>query len=269
MKALEAEQSIKIFDRSKRTPVFTPMGRALVVRARDVIAAYDGLVSGILGEDSLRGLVRLGAVPTTLTGLVPMTISSLKQSFPALMVSVTPGLTNTLLHQVERGALDAAIISRPEVVPRNLAWLDVAQEPLELLISPNIESNDPIELLRSQSFIRFSRHAVVGEKIERWLQERGIEVKESMELESLEAISSMVLANLGVSIAPRPCVEHMLSRPLKHLPLDNGTLYRTIGLASRNDNVRPRAIREIHQRLLDAVTLGVFNPLTLKQASEG
>ncbi|MDP2118430.1 MAG: LysR family transcriptional regulator [Hoeflea sp.] len=269
MKALEAEQGIKIFDRSKRSPELTPMGRALVSRARDVIAAYDGLVPGILGEDSLRGMVRLGAVPTTLTGLVPLTISSLKHSFPALMVSVTPGLTNTLLHQVERGALDAAITSRPEVVPRNLAWLDVAQEPLELLVSPNIESNDPIELLRSQSFIRFSRHAVVGEKIERWLQERGIEVKESMELESLEAISSMVLANLGVSIAPRPCVEHMLSRPLKHLPLDDGTLYRTIGLASRNDNVRPRAIREIHQRLLDAVTLGVFNPLTLKQASKG
>ncbi|WP_244447150.1 LysR family transcriptional regulator [Hoeflea sp. BAL378] len=269
MKALEAEWGIKIFDRSRRTPELTPMGRALVARARDVIAAYDGLVPGILGEDSLRGTVRLGAVPTTLTGLVPLTISSLKHSFHGLMVSVTPGLTNTLLHQVERGALDAAITSRPEVLPRNLAWLDVAEEPLELLVSPNIESDDPIELLRTQSFIRFSRHAVVGEKIERWLQETGIEVKESMELESLEAISSMVLANLGVSIVPRPCVRHMLSHPLKHLPLDRGNLYRTIGLASRNDNLRPRAIREIHQRLLDAVALGVFNPLTLKQASEG
>lgn len=269
MKALETDWGIKIFDRTKRTPELTPMGRALVARAKDVIAAYDGLVPGILGEESLRGMVRLGAVPTTLTGLVPLTISSLKHAFPALMVSVTPGLTNALLHEVERGSLDAAITSRPEVLPRNLAWLDVAEEPLELLVSPDIECNDPLELLRTEPFIRFSRHAVVGERIERWLQDRGIEVNESMELESLEAISSMVLANLGVSIAPRPCVQHMLPRPLKHLPLDLGNLYRTIGLASRNDNVRPRAIREIHQRLLDAVALGTFNPDTLKRAIEG
>lgn len=266
MKALEEDWGVTIFDRSRRSPELTPLGRALVARAKDIIAAYDGLVPGILGEESLRGIVRLGAVPTTLTGLVPLTISSLKHTFPALMISVTPGLTNALLNQVERGSLDAAITSRPEILPRNLAWLDVAEEPLELLVSPDVSSDDPLELLRSQPFIRFSRDAVVGEKIERWLQERKIEVNESMELESLEAISSMVLANLGVSIAPRPCVQHMASHPLKHLPLDRGNLYRTIGLASRKDNVRPRAIREVHQRLLDAVALGDFNPDTLKRA---
>jgi len=269
MKALEEEWGITIFDRSKRSPELTPLGRALVARAKDIIAAYDGLVPGILGEESLRGIVRLGAVPTTLTGLVPLTISSLKHTFPALMISVTPGLTNALLNQVERGSLDAAITSRPEILPRNLAWVDVAEEPLELLVSPDVSSDNPLELLRTEPFIRFSRDAVVGEKIERWLQERKIEVNESMELESLEAISSMVLANLGVSIVPRPCVQHMASHPLKHLPLDRGNLYRTIGLASRRDNVRPRAIREVHQRLLDAVSLGDFNPDTLKRAVKG
>lgn len=266
MKSLEADLGIAIFDRSKRTPELTPMGQALVSRAKEIIASYDGLVPSILGEESLRGLVRLGSVPTALPGLVPLTISSLKHRFPALMISVVPGLSNTLLHQVERGSLDAAITSRPEVLHRNLTWMEVAQEPLELLVSPDVDSDNPIELLRTQPFIRFSRHAVVGEKIERWLQDQGIEVNESMELESLEAISSMVLANLGVSIAPRPCVLHPVSQPLKHLPLDNGNLYRTIGLVTRKDNVRPQAIAELRQRLLMAVRLRAFNSNTLKQA---
>nr|WP_255561483.1 LysR family transcriptional regulator [Pseudohoeflea sp. DP4N28-3] len=266
MKALETDWGITLFDRSRRPPELTPVGRALVAQAREVIAAYDGLVPAATGEESLRGVVRLGAVPTTLTGLVPLALAPLIDAFPDLKVSVVPGLTNDLLPQLERGALDAVLISRPGVMPRNISWLEIADERLELLASRQLESNDPFVLLRSTPFIRFSRDAVVGEKIERWLQEHRIEVNESMELESLEAISSMVLANLGVAIAPRPCVANVTPPPLKYLSLDDASLFRTIGLASRTDNVRPRAIREIHQRLLNAVTLRSFSPDTLQRA---
>lgn len=266
MKALEEDWRIKLFDRTKRTPELTPLGRALVEKAREVVAAYDGLVPSIVGEEGLRGVVRLGAAPTTLIGLVPLAITLLKRALPELMITVVPGLTTDLMQQVERGSLDAAVISQPHMMPRNLSWLKVADEQLELLASPDTESDDPIHLLRTEPFIRFSRHAVVGGLIEGWLQERGIEVRESMELGSLESISSMVLANLGVSIAPKPCVPPMNPLPLKHFPLDNGKLVRSLGLASRLDNARPRAIRAIHERLIAAVDLGIFSPDTLKQA---
>ena len=253
MKTLEEEWGIAIFDRTRRTPVLTPTGRALVSKAREVVAAYDNLVPSVLGDDGLRGKLMLGAVPTTLIGLTPAAISMLKTEFPELHVSVQPGLTNELLHQVERGNLDAAIISKPNLLPRRLNWDQIATEPMQLLASVETESDDPVHLLKTNPFIRFSRNAVVGMMIEKWLQSQKIDVNDTMELEGLEAISNMVFCNLGVSIAPKSCVHAINRLPLKYLPLGPDAPARHLGLISRDDSARARVIEEVHIKLLDAV----------------
>ncbi|WP_342723506.1 LysR family transcriptional regulator [Bradyrhizobium sp. B097] len=257
IRALEEEWKVPLFDRSRRTPVLTPAGRALVSKAREVVAAYDNIVPSVLGNQGIEGILSLGAVPTTLTGLVPLAVSKLKRDYPALHVVVVPGLTTTLIQQVERGQLDLAIVSKPQFIPRNLVWYDLAEEVLELLASIEAEGRDPVQLLENSPFIRFSRQAVVGSLIETWLQENKIIVRETMELESLEAISSMVYYNLGVSIAPRTCVAASNALPLKHLPLGRGKgLSRMLGCISRADSVRIRAIDETNVRLAATIREG-------------
>jgi len=262
MKVLEQQCKLALFDRGKRTPKLTPLGLALVAKARELVEAYDALVPSILGEKGVSGIIRLGAVPTTLVGIVPMAIARLTRIYPQLAIIVVSGLSLDLMRQVERGSLDMAIISRPQFISRNISWAPIVDEPLELLSSNILDSDDPIYLLRTQPFIRFSRHAVVGGVIEEWLQKNRIDVRESMELESLESISSMVAANLGVSIVPRPSIPQPNPLPLKHIPLDNGRLLRSLGLISRSGNVRAFAVREVHQRLVEAVEMGVFEPAT-------
>lgn len=260
MKALEEMWQITIFDRSKRTPELTPIGRALVARAREIVRDYDTLVQSVVGDDGLKGELLLGAVPTTLTGLVPLAISSLKKAFPDLHVRVIPGLTHQLLRQIERGTIDAAIISRPAVLFKTHKWAEIASEPLQLLASQENQSDDPVFLLKNNPFIRFTRDAVVGSMIENWLQEKDIQVTDIMELESLEAISSMVLSNLGVSIAPRPCVQNMNPLPLKRILLSDKGPTRSLGLLNRSDSTKIRVLDEMHKVLLNAVGIGHFAP---------
>lgn len=261
IRALEEEWKVALFDRNRRTPELTPAGRALVSKAREVVAAYDSIVPSVLGNQGIEGVFSLGAVPTTLTGLVPLAVSKLKSDYPGLHVTITPGLTTALIQQVERGYLDLAIVSKPQFIPRNLVWYDLAEEPFELLASLKAEGKDPLQLLQKSPFIRFSRQAVVGGLIETWLQENKIVVNESMELESLEAISSMVYYNLGVSIAPRTCVSASNALPLKHLPLGpNKRLSRMLGCISRADSVRIRAIDEMNARFAAAIHDGHSSP---------
>ncbi len=254
IKALEQEWKITLFERTYRTPELTPAGRALVSKAREVVAAYDNIVPSVMGSKGIEGLLSLGAVPTTLTGLVPLAVSKLKRDYPALHVAVIPGLTTAWIQQVERGSLDLAVVSKPQFIPRNLAWRDLAEEPFELLASLESKGTDPIELLEGSPFIRFTRQAVVGGVIETWLQKQKIVVQESMELESLEAISSMVYCNLGVSIAPRTCIAPWNALPLKHLSLGpRMNLSRMLGCISRADSVKMRAINEISDRMSEAI----------------
>ncbi len=260
MKALEEMWNITIFDRSKRTPELTPMGRALVARARKVVRDYDNLALSVIGDDGLKGELLLGAVPTTLTGLVPLAISALKDRFHDLHVRVVPGLTLQLFNQVERGTIDAAIISKPNTLLKVHNWTEIASEPLQLLVSAETTSNDPVFLLENNPFIRFSRDAVVGSMIENWLQENQIQVTDIMELESLEAISSMVLSNLGVSIAPKPCVQNLNPLPLRRIPLSQNGPVRRLGLISRKDTAKNRVIDEVSRALWDVVKVGHFAP---------
>ena len=61
MKALESEWGIVLFDWARRTPELTPVGHALVARAKEVVAAYDGMVASVVGESGFRGELILGA----------------------------------------------------------------------------------------------------------------------------------------------------------------------------------------------------------------
>ena len=139
-----------------------------------IIAAYDGLADRVKSDNDISGDLILGAVPTTLTGLLPLALSQLKIQHPALQIRVVPGLSNQLLLQLDRGQIHAAVISRPEDLSHSLSFSKIATEALVLLVSPLTKQLSPDELLRSQPFIRFNRDAVVGRQIEAWLQSRGI-----------------------------------------------------------------------------------------------
>ncbi|WP_300061426.1 LysR family transcriptional regulator [uncultured Roseobacter sp.] len=265
MRTLEESWSIQLFDRSRRTPELTPLGRALVAKARDVVRGYDQMLPSVLGESGVSGDVALGALPTTLTTMVPSAISLLVADYPQVRVRLFPGLSNHLVSQLERGALDAAIVTRPDLLPARLDFLDIAEEPLQLLASCDIESNDPFELLATHPFIRFNRDAVVGHMIESWLQKKGIRVNEAMELDGLEAISSMVFAKLGVAIAPKRAVQTKSPLPLKRLSLGPDAPVRRLGLAFPSETARGRVLKELHRVCLQSVAIGSFGEAAERQ----
>ncbi len=236
IKGLEAEFGVDLFDRSKRSPQLNSLGLALVPKAREVIRAYEALGPSLLGKNNkIQGELTIGAVPTTMVGLVPKAMQFLKSEYPDIHIRIVPDSSPNLTLQVGRGFLDAAIIGEPSNIQNQMLWRPFAEEPLIVLAPIETPENDPKELLENYPFIRFSRRAWAGVMIDEWLRENNINVKETMELEALDAISAMVFNNLGVSIIPQRCIPVHHPLPLKRVPIGPSAKPRILGIITRKD----------------------------------
>ncbi|MEP3279071.1 MAG: LysR family transcriptional regulator [Stappiaceae bacterium] len=257
MKRLEETLQVALFDRSNRTPQLNQLGKALVPRAREVVRAYETMLDDLIGEGKLFGELTLGAVPSTIRGLIPQSIKKLIQAYPELHVRVVPGVSGDLHEQIERGGLDAAVLSTPDRVGANLNWQPFVEEELVLLASPEVTEDDPAILLHSMPYIRHTRRAAVGRLAEEWLQEHEVTVRPSMEMESLETLSSMVSHNLGISIVPNICVPDPIFEKLRKIPLHKiahgKRSARTLGILTRADCTKMRLVA----RLLDEIKITV------------
>jgi len=249
MQALESNMGVTLFDRTTRTPELTPLAIEIVTKARVLIRDYDNLLPSVLDEDGLYGDIRFGAMPTTLTGITPKAIAMYREKFPKIALRVSPDLTASMLNDLTRGKLDAALLTKPHLLPEDLEFRELADEPLELIAAVTETCNDPLELLRTRPFIRFNRMAVTGALIENWIVSKQIHVNETMELDSLEAIASMVNANLGVSIVPKLVVPSDATVNLKTLSLGPDTPTRVLCLAYHKQHVKLRAIDELYVSL--------------------
>ncbi len=253
MQTLEADLKIELFNRSTRTPELTPIAHQIVAKARRLISDYDNLVPSVLADGGLSGVVKLGALRTTLTGLTPQAMAILKARFPEIRLHIRPGLTGTLLADIERGNLDAAIITKPHLMPVGVHFRELAEELMQLITAAEEPEDEPIKLLKTKPYIRFNRNAVVGTLIDNWMSSKRIRVSEMMELDSPEAIASMVHANLGVSIAPDLVVKPQDSIPVKRLSLGPDAPSRVLGLAYREDQVKTQVVDELFDALASVI----------------
>jgi len=253
MKSLEDELQVKLFDRTKRPPILNSIGRAMVPKAREIIDAYDQLIQSVTGDDVLSGELSIGAMPTTMTGVVPLAITALRAIYPHLHIHVFPDHSPNLMPQVDRNQLDAAVTSQPRYLAEHMEFRPFAEEPLIVLAPLDCPLDDPRKILRTYPFIRFTRSLWAGQWIDEWLRQEKISVMQSMELENLEMISAMVFRNLGVSIVPHRCIPSPNPLPLKRLPLGPSAPPRVLGLMARKDNPRSSLIEVFHGQLKHAV----------------
>ncbi len=198
-------------------------GRAWLRDLRDLQAtAQSGLP---LGE------LRLGVFYSALNNILPPTLKRLYARHPALSVFVAPGLSADLYRQVQAGELDAAIVVEPQfAISKNCEWQALLEEPLVVVAPQELGDRDPLELLRSQPFIRYDRKAVGGQLADRYLRDHGIRPRQRLEIDALMAVASLVDQGLGVSLLPDWSMLWTSGMSLARVPLPDRAPVRRSGV---------------------------------------
>lgn len=202
LQTLEQDLGHSLVMRAGRRVRPTASGLAVLGPARKLIENARDL-RAIAAQDEPAGQLRLGAIATSLTGLLPEIIARLRARHPRIEYFIRPDSSVNLYHGVIAGDLDAAVIVRPQFpIPKSTGWLTLRQEPLVLIVPEDMALEDPSEMIRRHPFIRYDRNQWGGQIVDRYLRQNGRRAQEWLELDALDAIAGLVSRGLGIAIVP-------------------------------------------------------------------
>jgi DNA-binding transcriptional LysR family regulator len=256
--ALEREIGVGLLFRSGRNARPTVAGAAILGRAREFLSELRDLKS-IANADAPAGEIRLGAMQTSISGILPDTLMLMTKKYPRIEVHIARGGSSELYHKVLNGELDAAIIAQPPfAIPKAYDWRVLREEPLVVLTPASAPARNPHAVLASEPFIRLGRNSWGGRLVDDYLRHVRIRPRDRFELDSTEAIAAMVDRGLGVALVPNWAPPWPEGLSLAKLPVPNRSFPRRIGLIWARASVR---VRLVHSFLEEAITA-----LALRQA---
>ncbi|WP_232316879.1 LysR substrate-binding domain-containing protein, partial [Candidatus Burkholderia verschuerenii] len=92
------------------------------------------LLHGDADRDGLSDRLKIGAISTALTGMLPAALRELTQRAPRARLVIVPGTSQSLFQSLQAGDLDAAIVvSPPFALPKTMRAVLLRAEPLLLL----------------------------------------------------------------------------------------------------------------------------------------
>lgn len=243
VQALEAEIGARLLIRSGRTLVPTAAGMAILEQSRAITRDVRALRS-LAVENAPEGELRLGAVATAMTGILPELLTRCSTDFPRIDVYVAPGTSRDLYPKVLDGELDAAIIVQPEfALPKTCEWHVLREEPMIVIAPGSVDVSHPHEILKAHPFIRYDRAHWGGRLADIYLRRVGIRPRERFELDSLDAIAVLVDRGLGVSLVPDWAPPWPAGLSLHKFRLADASLIRRIGVLWLRSSARTRLVK--------------------------
>lgn len=249
LRALEREVGAPLVARSGRTVQPTPAGHRLLAQTHEVLRHVGNLYS-VVRDDVVAGELRLGAINTALHTLLPRILGGLARAHPGVTVFIRSGMTQDLFDAVRKDDIDAAVCLHPDFdLAKSFGWKQVREESLVLLAPTALAHRPPLELLRSEPFLRYDRTLGGGRKANLYLRQHGITPRERFELSSLLAIAMMVSEGLGVSLVPD------IDSPLTHnlniqrLTLPDPGEPRRFGVLWKRGSARSRLIGALLEQM--------------------
>jgi len=211
LKNMADELGVALFERTRRSLEFTATGRKLVPLAEKMVSIYEemrALDGPPRNRHQIGGVLSLGMINSALDGVLPRLLKGILQQNPRLDIKITAGISEDLATQVNRGALDMAIVTEPpQRFPANLGVHYLYSEPFALLMpkstSDNAACTNIVRAFASgHPYIAFERNTWAGQLIDAFLLQHGIMGQPAMELNALSSIAALVCQGLGMSIVP-------------------------------------------------------------------
>jgi len=236
IRGLEENLGVTLFDRTGRTALLNAAGSRILPMAQQILEIFASM-SRPDNPGDFRGVIKIGAISTFQTGLLPQVLVKLHESAPALETKLLPGVSFDLLTQVDAGNIDLAIVIKPGFpLAKDLHSETLAREPFVLIVPADMAEQEPLALLRDKPFIRYDRTSFGGRMVTQFLRQHRLEPRVALEIDEIDAIVKMVENGLGVALVPLAGLWRERQAKLRVISLGDMTFYRELIVVMRHAN---------------------------------
>lgn len=111
---LEDELGVKIFDRSKKPLIPTPIGEQIIAQARIAVQESNRIKELIKeSQNELSGELRVGIIPTLAPYLLPLFAANFEREYPSIRLLVQELQTERIIEKLRKDELDLGILVTP------------------------------------------------------------------------------------------------------------------------------------------------------------
>jgi DNA-binding transcriptional LysR family regulator len=203
---LEAELGLPLFDRDTRNVRPTEAGRDLAAHVGGLLNDLQNALEGARSTaERRRGRVRIAAVPTAVTRLLPPCCTECRGRYPEINLRIEEMAAEDVAAAVRDGRADLGVLNEG----RDLAGLAATSlgNDVFCLVCPR---DHPLARKRAptwrdlegQDMVMLDRRTGSRDLIDAVLRDQGISVRPVQEMSRPEAVSALVAAGMGIAVLP-------------------------------------------------------------------
>jgi LysR family transcriptional regulator, transcription activator of glutamate synthase operon len=238
IRRLEQEVGLALVERTTRRVTVTEAGRALVARARRILAEVDAASAEMQAFTGVRtGHVMVGTMHTMGPVDVSLALAVFHQRHPGVELTVREESSEELAEMLRDDVLDLAFLSVTErMESHGLRLHQLVSEELVVVLHQGhpLAGHEHVRMaeLAEEQFISYREGARLRELLEFAGRSAGFDPQVQLESNESERIRRLVARQMGVAILPRSDAERP-GADVAVAPLIEPSLRRDITLACR------------------------------------
>jgi LysR family transcriptional regulator, hydrogen peroxide-inducible genes activator len=265
IRTLEKRIGNPLFERLGRSVRMTTYGEALYPPALDILQRVSDAQSSLANlREGVRGVLRVGVIPTIMPYLVAPRVGDFLERFPEVELQLTEGTTRQLMEQLQAGDLDLAVSGLPVRSP-DIVCSELSRETLFFAVSKEHalarEKIIDLHALRGERLLLLKDGHCLRDDVLMTCTRARAELKSAFETDQLASIFQLVRSGFGVTVIPEMASQHAAG--CKLIPL-RGNNFRRIGYLRARRHAVSRPMREfiawLRSLLPSAVARGAQKP---------
>jgi len=245
IRQLEQDCGDRLLDRSGKDVTLTPAGRVLFGYAERLLQMRDESLLAVADQGAApRGTLVIGANEATCLYVLPDVFAKYCHLYPNVQMSIYRNFSYKIIEKLENGSIDVGIVTLP-VKSASLKAHTIFRDQLMLMVNPQnpLAKHDvvPVNEIVKQPLL-LPKTGYSRRVMDRLFRPYASKLQIRMELASVGMIKSFVAAGLGVSLISTSFArDQVLAGRVKLIPLQDGEIWRELGIAYRRDRTQTRA----------------------------